>query len=94
MSEESDLYIGKIEKEVPVQSGDDEGGWSIGPVIDNRYAVILTERDALRAVVLLLKRSPDHQPDCWCGKAIGDPRLKDHSAACKAAKAALKGGGG
>lgn len=27
--------------------------------------------------------------DCWCGVAIGNPMMRDHSDACKAAKAAL-----
>jgi len=96
MSEESGLYIGKIEKEVPVQSGDDDPLMRIQELTTMAAGLVAikTERDELRAVLISLKRSPDHQPDCWCGKAIGNPMLKDHSAACKAAKAALKGGGG
>ena len=44
-------------------------------------AEIIKLREALEA----LKRG-----DCWCEMAIGNPMVKDHSAACKLASAVLE----
>lgn len=27
-----------------------------------------------------------HEGNCWCGKGIGDPRLRDHTPVCKRTK--------
>ena len=84
MSEESDLYIGKIEKEVPVQSGDDNPLMRIQELTTMAAGLVAlkTERDRLRLALIEMEFNEleGHYyyscSECLANRVLRDAALK------------------